>query len=66
MVAADAAAEAAAAHERRGARGSAVEWMTKAMALAQGCGMTEPLALNDVPMPALTSQEEVARLASAA
>jgi hypothetical protein len=30
--------------------------------------MTEPLALNDVdvPMPALTSQEEVARLASAA
>jgi DNA-binding NarL/FixJ family response regulator len=63
--AADCAAAAAAVHERRGARGSAVEWTRRAMALAQEGGITQPPILTDLPLPTLTSREnEVARLAS--
>jgi len=65
MDAADSAAAAAAVHERRGARGRAVEWTRRAKTLVQQCGMSQLPVLGDLPLPALTSrEEEVARLAS--
>ena len=64
MYAADAAAAAAAVHERRGERGPALEWSAKAMALARESGMTQSPTLSELPRPVLTSrEEEVARLA---
>jgi len=65
MYAADSAAAAAAVHERRGDRGAAVEWATRAAALARECGMTQPPTLGAPSLPTLTSrEEEVAGLAS--
>lgn len=64
MYAADSAAAAAAVHEHRGARGPAVEWTTRAMALVDTCGMAQPPPLSGPSLPGLTSrEEEVARLA---
>ncbi|TQN43269.1 regulatory LuxR family protein [Blastococcus colisei] len=64
LFAADAAAEAAAAHERAGDRRAAAVSRARAAALARGCGLADTPALDLLAPPALTSrEEEVARLA---
>ncbi|RBY76747.1 helix-turn-helix transcriptional regulator [Geodermatophilus sp. TF02-6] len=65
LTAADAAAEAAAAHERRGARRPAATAMTRAVTLARECGLSGSPSLGALLPPSLTArEEEVARLAS--
>jgi DNA-binding NarL/FixJ family response regulator len=65
MFAADAAMEAAAAHERSGARRAAAESRTRAMILARECGVHDAPVFDLLTLPTLTSREaEVARLAS--
>jgi DNA-binding CsgD family transcriptional regulator len=65
LTAADAAAEAAAAHERRGARRPAATAMTRAVTLARECGLSDSPSLGALLPPSLTArEEEVARLAS--
>jgi DNA-binding CsgD family transcriptional regulator len=65
LTAADAAAEAAAAHERRGARRPAATAMTRAVTLARECGLSDSPSLGTLLPPSLTArEEEVARLAS--
>jgi DNA-binding CsgD family transcriptional regulator len=65
MLAADAAMEAAAAHERSGARRAAAESRTRAMVLARECGVHDAPVFDLMTLPTLTEREaEVARLAS--
>jgi DNA-binding CsgD family transcriptional regulator len=65
MLAADTAMEAAAAHERSGARRAAAESRTRAMVLARECGVHDAPVFDLLTLPSLTSREaEVARLAS--
>jgi DNA-binding NarL/FixJ family response regulator len=65
MLAADAAAEAAAAYQRVGARRPTAEWTGKATALALECGVAAIRGSGSQPSSAMTSRElEVARLAS--
>jgi DNA-binding NarL/FixJ family response regulator len=65
MLAADTAMEAAAAHERSGARRAAAESRTRAMILARECGVHDAPVFDLLTLPTLTSREaEVARLAS--
>jgi DNA-binding NarL/FixJ family response regulator len=64
LSAADAAAEAAAAHERAGARRAVALSRGRAAALARDCGLADTPALDLLSPPTLTSrEEEVARLA---
>jgi DNA-binding NarL/FixJ family response regulator len=66
LLAANAATEAASAHERRGERRAAAAARLRAATLARECGLTRGPALDVLPLPALTAREqEVARLASA-
>ncbi|MGY1709603.1 LuxR C-terminal-related transcriptional regulator [Geodermatophilus sp. SYSU D00758] len=66
LLAADAATEAASAHERRGERRAAAAARLRAAALARECGLARGPALDVLPLPGLTAREqEVARLASA-
>jgi DNA-binding NarL/FixJ family response regulator len=65
LSAADAALEAAAVHDRQGARRAAAESRTRAVALARECGLADTPALNPLALPTLTSrEEEVALLAT--
>ncbi|WP_448639879.1 LuxR C-terminal-related transcriptional regulator [Geodermatophilus sp. URMC 63] len=63
--AADAAAEAAAAHEHQGARRSAATALARGVTLARACGLAGSQSLQALLPPSLTArEEEVARLAS--
>ncbi|MGR7027843.1 LuxR C-terminal-related transcriptional regulator [Geodermatophilus sp. URMC 62] len=63
--AADAAAEAAAAHEHQGARRSAATALARGVTLARACGLADSQSLQALLPPSLTArEEEVARLAS--
>jgi DNA-binding CsgD family transcriptional regulator len=65
LTAADAAAEAAAAHERKGFRRTAASAMTRAVTLARECGLSGSPSVERLAPPSLTArEEEVARLAS--
>ncbi|MFD2092379.1 LuxR C-terminal-related transcriptional regulator [Blastococcus deserti] len=64
LYAADAAAEAAAVHERNGSRRAAVLSRARAASLARDCGLADTPALDLLSPPMLTGrEEEVARLA---
>jgi DNA-binding CsgD family transcriptional regulator len=61
---ADAAAQAAAVHERNGSRRAAALSRARAVTLARDCGLVDTPALELLSPPTLTSrEEEVARLA---